>query len=97
MTNPRKNTGKKPAHKIGIISGSGPDAGLNVFTKILEAHRRRMGDSYKSDKDAPSIVLYQVPEIGGPHGSWDLDDKTTPEFKMLWANMTATIVLFCLK
>ena len=83
---------KESTNRIGIISGSGPRAGLDVFTKILDEHQANMGDSYKSDKDAPAIVMYQVPEIGGPHGSWDLEDTSTPEYKKLWNGLTKTLV-----
>ena len=76
-------------HKLGIISGSGPHAGLNVMERILDEHAA--ATQYQSDKDAPYILLVQEPEIGGPHGSWDLEDDQTPEYKLLWNGLTKTI------
>jgi aspartate racemase len=80
-----------PGPQIGIISGSGPDAGLDIFQKILLQHRQQLGDKYKTDKDAPNIMLFQVPGIGGPHGAWDLDDREGPLFRALWDGITGTI------
>lgn len=57
---------------IGIIGGSGPEAGLDLFQKILETHRRRLGKLYRSDRDAPNIVLMNVPGIGGPRKAIDV-------------------------
>lgn len=76
-------------HKMGIISGSGPHAGLNVMERILEEHAASV--RYESDKDAPYILLVQEPDIGGPHGSWDLEDDQTPEFKLLWNGLVRSI------
>ncbi|GAB5364759.1 hypothetical protein AAMO2058_000997700 [Amorphochlora amoebiformis] len=57
--------------RIGIISGSGPDAGLDLMRKIVVANRKFLGPG-AGDKDAPKIAMVNFPEIGGPHGHWDL-------------------------
>lgn len=77
--------------RIGVISGSGPDAGINIMQKILNGNKERLESAYKSDKDAPYIMLYQVPTIGGPHGAWDLEDRSSPQFGVLWNGLTDTI------
>jgi aspartate/glutamate racemase len=78
--------------KLGIIGGSGPEAGINVMQKVLNTHRSNMGELYQCDKDAPYICLMQVPGVGGPHGTWDLDDTSSKEYLQLWDNMTDTIL-----
>mmetsp|Transcript_46591 Transcript_46591/g.74915 ORF Transcript_46591/g.74915 Transcript_46591/m.74915 type:complete len:255 (-) Transcript_46591:136-900(-) len=67
--------------RIGIMGGSGPDAGVDLMKKILRTNRAFLGPGV-GDKDAPFITLMNVPTIGGPHGSWDLQ-KGTKEYKEL--------------
>jgi aspartate racemase len=58
---------------IGIIGGSGPEAGADLFGKILALHRKRLGHAYRSDRDAPDILLLSVSGIGGPRTARDID------------------------
>jgi len=81
----------KPKKMIGIIGGSGPEAGINVMEKILKMQRELLGKQYQSDKDAPYVVLMQVPGVGGPHGMWDMEDKESAAYAYLWDNITDTI------
>ena len=53
--------------------GSGPEAGADLFLKVLEAHRAALGEAYTGDADAPAILLTQVPAIGG--GSATIPDS----------------------
>lgn len=57
---------------IGIIGGSGPEAGIDIFAKILAQHRKKLGKSYRSDRDAPNIVLMSIADLGGPRTPIDL-------------------------
>ena len=68
---------------LGVIGGSGPEAGINVVEKMLFIHKVGMGETYMSDKDAVSIILMQDPGIGGPHGNWDLGDPNDEAFLKL--------------
>jgi len=58
---------------IGIIGGSGPEAGADVFLKVLALHRSKLGTLYRSDRDAPNILLMSVAGLGGPRTSIDLE------------------------
>ncbi len=49
---------------IGIVAGSGPDAGLDLWGKTLAASRRQQGDDYRGDTDAPRVVVVSEPELG---------------------------------
>ena len=80
---------RKPT--LGVIGGSGPEAGLNVVEKMLFIHKVGMGETYMSDKDAVSIILMQDPGIGGPHGTWDLGDPNDEAFLKLWEKVTCLI------
>lgn len=65
--------GSKRKKVIGIIGGSGPEAGADLFGKILTLHRKRLGSGYRSDRDAPDILLMSVSGIGGPRTAIDID------------------------
>lgn len=71
--------------RVGIIGGSGPDAGIDLMAKVVRANRAFLGKGV-GDKDAPAMTLMNVPTIGGPHGSWDLT-KGTPEYESLLESM----------
>ena len=49
---------------IGIIAGSGPEAGLDLWSKVLLARRRALGSDYRGDIDAPRVVILSEPELG---------------------------------
>lgn len=51
-------------NRIGIITGSGPEAGVDLWTKVLRANRELLGSDYRGDLDAPEVVIFSVPELG---------------------------------
>lgn len=55
---------RPPRSRIGIIAGSGPEAGLDLWAKVLRANRRLLGAAYAGDLDAPEVAIFSVPELG---------------------------------
>jgi L-asparaginase len=51
-------------HRIGIIAGSGPEAGIDMWRKVLQEHRTALGSRYRGDIDAPETVIVSLPELG---------------------------------
>lgn len=83
---------KKKKQNIGVIGGSGPEAGVNVVSTIISIYKDRAGKAYKNDTDAPNVTLMQHSGVGGPHGYWDLGDMSSDAYQNLWAEMTDTIL-----
>ena len=54
----------KTAKRLGILTGSGPEAGIDLWSKVLSEARRALGSSYRGDIDAPHVVVLSVPELG---------------------------------
>jgi len=55
--------------RIGILTGSGPDAGLDLWSKVLAANKRLRGPAdFRGDVDAPAVVIHSVPALG-----WSMD------------------------
>lgn len=50
--------------KIGIITGSGPEAGLDLWGKVLRASRKQQGDRFRGDLDAPNVTIFSEPALG---------------------------------
>lgn len=50
--------------KIGIISGSGPEAGIDLWQKILQANREMRGEGFRGDVDAPNVTVLSEPLLG---------------------------------
>lgn len=51
-------------YTIGIIAGSGPEAGIDLWSKVLVANQKIMGDAFHGDLDAPRVVIVSEPQLG---------------------------------
>ncbi|WP_372026998.1 aspartate/glutamate racemase family protein [Tistrella mobilis] len=59
---PRPHTARP--YTLGIITGSGPEAGLDLWAKILRHTQTRMGAGFRGDLDAPRLVAVSEPALG---------------------------------
>lgn len=50
--------------RIGIITGSGPEAGIDLWNKILRANRALHGERFRGDLDAPNVTVISEPALG---------------------------------
>jgi aspartate racemase len=50
--------------KIGIITGSGPEAGIDLWGKILDENKAYLKNSFQGDLDAPNVTIFSRPELG---------------------------------
>lgn len=50
--------------KIGIITGSGPEAGIDLWNKLLRANRQLHGSAFRGDLDAPNVTVLSEPALG---------------------------------
>jgi aspartate racemase len=49
---------------IGIIAGSGPEAGVDLWSKVLLAARAVVGKKYEGDPSAPLVRIISDPALG---------------------------------
>jgi aspartate racemase len=77
--------------RIGILCGSGPEAGMDMFHKILQLHRKKSGDLSTSDKDAPNVLVLSVSALGGPRTHNDLIHGTR-DCAVTWEALKRAIV-----
>ncbi|MFF1828526.1 aspartate/glutamate racemase family protein [Paenarthrobacter sp. NPDC058040] len=52
------------ATRLGIIAGSGPEAGIDLWAKVLHHNRAMLGAMYEGDIHAPHVVITSIPELG---------------------------------
>lgn len=71
-----------PNRRLGIITGSGPEAGIDLWTKVLRAQRHALGSDYNGDVDAPNVTVLSVPELGH---SMDLPETNN----LVWSHLRA--------
>ncbi len=50
--------------KIGIITGAGPEAGIDLWQKILEYNKSKYSNNFKGDIDAPEVIVHSIPYLG---------------------------------
>lgn len=70
--------------RIGIITGSGPYAGIDLWKKILEQYKCALGDKFNGDVDYPEVLILSLPNLGL---SMQLDKYTD----VVWESLKAAI------
>jgi aspartate racemase len=50
--------------RLGIISGSGPDAGVQLWETLVQRARETIGARYRGDIDAPYVAIISDPVLG---------------------------------
>lgn len=50
--------------KIGIVAGAGPEAGIDLWRKILLANKQMLGERFHGDLQAPDVTVFSVPRLG---------------------------------
>ena len=50
--------------QLGVIAGSGPEAGADLWMKILNGRRTRLGSAFRGDIDAPQLAIRSIPSLG---------------------------------
>lgn len=70
--------------KIGIITGSGPEAGVDLWQKVLEENKAILKDQYKGDLDAPDVTILSVPQLGH---SMELEKN----YDMVWQTLQKAV------
>jgi len=52
-------------HKIGILTGNGPDSGILLWKKVNESVEEKLGDRFfKGDLSYPEIIVASIPDMG---------------------------------
>lgn len=67
--------------RLGIVTGSGPEAGIDLWAKLLEERRAALGEAYRGDVDAPDLTIISVPELG-----YSMDLTTHAE--LVWEHLS---------
>lgn len=49
---------------IGIVAGSGPEAGIDLWNKMLARNAAAFGTAFRGDLDAPRVVVLSEPTLG---------------------------------
>lgn len=53
-----------PRARLGIIAGSGPEAGIDLWSKLLTEARSLLGQGFRGDLDAPEVTVLSNPRLG---------------------------------
>lgn len=69
---------------IGIITGSGPEAGLDLWSKILARNQSALSSRFQGDLDAPRAVVLSEPLLG-------LSMELEQNEEIVWASLRQTI------
>jgi len=51
-------------HAIGIVAGSGPEAGIDLWAKVLRHTSAALGAQFRGDIDAPRVTVLSEPLLG---------------------------------
>lgn len=70
---------------IGIITGSGPEAGIDLWQKIIVSTRQHFGENFRGDIDIPNIIIYSDASLGL---SMELEKHKT----RIWNNLEKNLI-----
>lgn len=80
--------------RIGIITGAGPDAGIDLWQKILKHNKALYQQSdlyhYMGDLSAPEVVVHSLPQLG-----FAMDIKQHEA--LLWEQLKTALARMCLQ
>mmetsp|Transcript_36840 Transcript_36840/g.92327 ORF Transcript_36840/g.92327 Transcript_36840/m.92327 type:complete len:375 (-) Transcript_36840:57-1181(-) len=71
--------------RIGIITGSGPEAGIDLWNKLVSRNRERLAQEFKGDLDAPKMLILSAPSLGY---SMDMDSN----YELVWTILKEKIL-----
>ncbi len=74
--------------KIGIITGSGPEAGIDLWQKILYENKLYLNKEFKGDLDAPNVTIFSIPQLGY---SMELEKN----YDMVWESLKQGVIEIC--
>ncbi|WP_440055354.1 hypothetical protein ACSLBF_04210 [Pseudoalteromonas sp. T1lg65] len=72
--------------RIGIITGAGPDAGIDLWQKILKHNKSLYNGNYQGDLSAPQVLVHSIPQLG-----LAMDIKNNEQ--ILWRQLKYTLSL----
>lgn len=73
-------------HKIGILTGNGPESGIFLWQKINETIRTKLGDDFLGDLSFPTVLVKSMPEMGL---SMELDNRLNETWKIVEEGITS--------
>lgn len=82
--------------KIGIITGAGPEAGIDLWKKILYYTKTFYSERYKGDLDAPHVVIHSIPELGNVMNIDQLEDEIWESLKNAVLQIDKEVDYFCI-
>ena len=74
--------------KIGIITGSGPEAGIDLWQKVLYENKLFLKEKYEGDLEAPDLTILSIPELGY---SMELEKN----YDMVWQTLKKSVEDIC--
>jgi aspartate racemase len=82
--------------RIGIITGAGPSAGMDLWEKIINHTKEYYREKYRGDVDAPYVVIYSVPELGEVMNIERKKDDVWSHLKDTLLRMENDVDYFCI-
>ncbi|MBD9544772.1 aspartate/glutamate racemase family protein [Ensifer sp. ENS04] len=79
-----------PRPSIGIVAGSGPEAGLDLWAKVLVRNQALFGSDFRGDLDAPRVAILSEPSLGL---SMDLSENEG----VVWESLKKTIAIMAVQ
>ncbi|KIC41383.1 hypothetical protein RA27_08900 [Ruegeria sp. ANG-R] len=84
--------------RIGLIAGSGPEAGADLWMKVIEETKDLMGEKYLGDLDGPRVRIISSPILGLSMELETNDVAVWPELERVFtdlASQTDYIAIAC--
>lgn len=73
--------------RIGLIAGSGPEAGADLWMKVIEETKVLMGEKYLGDLDGPRVRIISSPVLGLSMELETNDVAVWPELERVFSDL----------
>ena len=81
---------------IGIIAGAGPEAGADLWMKVLKHNRDIFGEDFSGDLDAPEVYVHSLPTLGYAMRIADYEEEIWCALKQAILNFPCSVGYFAI-
>ena len=82
--------------RIGIITGAGPEAGIDLWQKILQHNKALYDNQYQGDLSAPEVLVHSIPQLGLAMDIAQYESQIWQSLKSALQGMNNNVDLVCI-
>ncbi|MET1256290.1 aspartate/glutamate racemase family protein [Aliikangiella maris] len=82
--------------RIGIITGAGPEAGIDLWQKILKHNKALHDNNFAGDLSAPEVIVHSIPKLGLAMDIAQYETELWQELKKALLHLDSDVDFVCI-